>query len=134
MQISALVCVRSAILLAAIALQAACGTAQLSDEAQALAQLQQDKARLNRVYASVEASLIQNQTSDVALAEARQQLYALKLARLKACTAPASPNAQLRLQYTQCQYQATLTDLDKLQQWHKLRYQFSAPAPKAATP
>ena len=134
MQIKTIASVRSAVLLTVIALQAACGTTQVSDEAQALAQLQQDKARLNRVYASVEASLIQNQTSDAAVAQARQQLTALKLARLKACTAPASPNTQLRLQYTQCQYQATLTDLDKLQQWHKLRYQFNAPAPKTVAP
>ena len=110
----------------AVALQAACHSTTISTDAQELAQLQQDKARLNRVYASVEASLLENQRSDAAMQYARQQLEELKLARLKTCESPASPNTQLRLQYARCQYQATLSDLDKLQQWQKVRYQFSA--------
>ena len=117
----------------AVALQAACQSTTVSDDAQALAQLQQDKARLNRVYASVEASLLENQRSDAAMQYARQQLAELQLARLKTCTSPASPNTQLRLQYARCQYQATLSDLDKLQQWQKVRYQFSATAAKTAS-
>ena len=117
----------------AVALQAACQSTTVSDDAQALAQLQQDKARLNRVYASVEASLLENQRSDAAMQYARQQLAELQLARLKTCTSPASPNTQLRLQYARCQYQATLSDLDKLQQWQKARYQFSAKTAKTAS-
>ena len=116
----------------AVALQAACHSTTISTDAQELAQLQQDKARLNRVYASVEASLLENQRSDAAMQYARQQLEELKLARLKTCESPASPNTQLRLQYARCQYQATLSDLDKLQQWQKVRYQFSATAAKTA--
>ena len=117
----------------AVALQAACHSTTISTDAQELAQLQQDKARLNRVYASVEASLLENQRSDAAMQYARQQLEELKLARLKTCESPASPNTQLRLQYARCQYQATLSDLDKLQQWQKVRYQFSATAAKTAS-
>ena len=117
----------------AVALQAACHSTTISTDAQELAQLQQDKARLNRVYASVEASLLENQRSDAAMQYARQQLEELKLARLKTCESPASPNTQLRLQYAKCQYQATLSDLDKLQQWQKVRYQFSATAAKTAS-
>ena len=117
----------------AVALQAACHSTTISTDAQELAQLQQDKARLNRVYASVEASLLENQRSDAAMQYARQQLAELQLARLKTCTSPASPNTQLRLQYAKCQYQATLSDLDKLQQWQKVRYQFSATAAKTAS-
>ena len=117
----------------AVALQAACHSTTISTDAQELAQLQQDKARLNRVYASVEASLLENQRSDAAMQYARQQLAELQLARLKTCTSPASPNTQLRLQYARCQYQATLSDLDKLQQWQKVRYQFSATAAKTAS-
>ena len=116
----------------AVALQAACHSTTISTDAQELAQLQQDKARLNRVYASVEASLLENQRSDAAMQYARQQLEELKLARLKTCESPASPNTQLRLQYAKCQYQATLSDLDKLQQWQKVRYQFSAKTAKTA--
>ena len=117
----------------AVALQAACHSTTISTDAQELAQLQQDKARLNRVYASVEASLLENQRSDAAMQYARQQLEELKLARLKTCESPASPNTQLRLQYARCQYQATLSDLDKLQQWQKVRYQFSAKTAKNAS-
>ena len=117
---------RLGVVCVAVALQAACLSTTVSDDAQALAQLQQDKARLNRVYASVEASLLENQRSDAAMQYARQQLTELKLARIKTCAYPASPNTQLRLQYAKCQYQATLSDLDKLQQWQKVRYQFSA--------
>ena len=117
----------------AVALQAACHSTTISTDAQELAQLQQDKARLNRVYASVEASLLENQRSDAAMQYARQQLEELKLARLKTCESPASPNTQLRLQYAKCQYQATLSDLDKLQQWQKVRYQFSAKTAKTAS-
>ena len=117
----------------AVALQAACHSTTISTDAQELAQLQQDKSRLNRVYASVEASLLENQRSDAAMQYARQQLEELKLARLKTCESPASPNTQLRLQYARCQYQATLSDLDKLQQWQKVRYQFSAPTAKTAS-
>ena len=117
----------------AVALQAACHSTTISTDAQELAQLQQDKARLNRVYASVEASLLENQRSDAAMQYARQQLEELKLARLKTCESPASPNTQLRLQYARCQYQATLSDLDKLQQWQKVRNQFSAKTAKTAS-
>ena len=124
---------RLSVVCVAVALQAACQSATVSDDAQALAQLQQDKARLNRVYASVEASLLENQRSDAAMQYARQQLAELQLARLKTCTSPASPNTQLRLQYARCQYQATLSDLDTLQQWQKVRYQFSALAAKTAS-
>ena len=124
---------RLGVVCVAVALQAACLSTTVSDDAQALAQLQQDKARLNRVYASVEASLLENQRSDAAMQYARQQLEELKLARLKTCESPASPNTQLRLQYARCQYQATLSDLDKLQQWQKVRHQFSAPAAKTAS-
>ena len=124
---------RLAVVCVAVALQAACQSTTVSDDAQALAQLQQDKARLNRVYASVEASLLENQRSDAAMQHARQQLAELQLARLKTCTSPASPNTQLRLQYAKCQYQATLSDLDKLQQWQKVRYQFSAKTAKTAS-
>ena len=124
---------RLSVVCVAVALQAACQSTTVSDDAQALAQLQQDKARLNRVYASVEASLLEHQRSDAAMQYARQQLAELQLARLKTCTSPASPNTQLRLQYAKCQYQATLSDLDKLQQWQKVRYQFSAPAAKTAS-
>ena len=124
---------RLGVVCVAMALQAACQSTTVSDDAQELAQLQQDKARLNRVYASVAASLLENQRSDAAMQYARQQLEELKLARLKTCESPASPNTQLRLQYARCQYQATLSDLDKLQQWQKVRYQFSAPAAKTAS-
>ena len=124
---------RLGVVCVAVALQAACLSTTVSTEAQELAQLQQDKARLNRVYASVEASLLENQRSDAAMQYARQQLEELKLARLKTCESPASPNTQLRLQYARCQYQATLNDLDKLQQWQKVRHQFSAPAAKTAS-
>ena len=124
---------RLGVVCVAAALQAACLSTTVSTEAQELAQLQQDKARLNRVYASVEASLLENQRSDAAMQYARQQLAELQLARLKTCTSPASPNTQLRLQYARCQYQATLSDLDKLQQWQKVRHQFSAPAAKTAS-
>ena len=124
---------RLGVVCVAVALQAACQSATVSDDAQALAQLQQDKARLNRVYASVEASLLEHQRSDAAMQYARQQLAELQLARLKTCTSPASPNTQLRLQYAKCQYQATLSDLDKLQQWQKVRYQFSAKTAKTAS-
>ena len=124
---------RLGVVCVAVALQAACQSTTVSDDAQALAQLQQDKARLNRVYASVEARLLENQRSDAAMQHARQQLAELQLARLKTCTSPASPNTQLRLQYAKCQYQATLSDLDKLQQWQKVRYQFSATAAKTAS-
>ena len=124
---------RLGVVCVAVALQAACQSTTVSDDAQALAQLQQDKARLNRVYASVEASLLENQRSDAAMQYARQQLAELQLARLKTCTSPASPNTQLRLQYARCQYQATLSDLDKLQQWQKVRYQFSAKTAKTAS-
>ena len=124
---------RLGVVCVAVALQAACQSTTISDDAQALAQLQQDKARLNRVYASVEASLLEHQRSDAAMQYARQQLAELQLARLKTCTSPASPNTQLRLQYARCQYQATLSDLDKLQQWQKVRYQFSATAAKTAS-
>ena len=124
---------RMGVVCVAVALQAACQSTTVSDDAQALAQLQQDKARLNRVYASVEASLLENQRSDAAMQYARQQLAELQLARLKTCTSPASPNTQLRLQYARCQYQATLSDLDKLQQWQKVRYQFSAKTAKTAS-
>ena len=117
---------RLGVVCVAVALQAACHSTTVSTDAQELAQLQQDKARLNRVYASVEASLLENQRSDAAMQYARQQLTELKLARLTTCASPASPNTQLRLQYARCQYQATLSDLDKLQQWQKVRYQFSA--------
>ena len=123
---------RLGVVCVAVALQAACLSTTVSDDAQELAQLQQDKARLNRVYASVEASLLESQRSDAAMQHARQQLAELQLARLKTCTSPASPNTQLRLQYARCQYQATLNDLDKLQQWQKVRYQFSATAAKTA--
>ena len=124
---------RLGVVCVAVALQAACHSTTISTDAQELAQLQQDKARLNRVYASVEASLLENQRSDAAMQYARQQLEELKLARLKTCESPASPNTQLRLQYARCQYQATLSDLDKLQQWQKVRYQFSATAAKTAS-
>ena len=124
---------RLGVVCVAAALQAACLSTTVSTDAQELAQLQQDKARLNRVYASVEASLLENQRSDAAMQHARQQLAELQLARLKTCTSPASPNTQLRLQYAKCQYQATLSDLDKLQQWQKVRYQFSAKAAKTAS-
>lgn len=124
---------RLGVVCVAVALQAACHSTTISTDAQELAQLQQDKARLNRVYASVEASLLENQRSDAAMQYARQQLEELKLARLKTCESPASPNTQLRLQYARCQYQATLSDLDKLQQWQKVRHQFSAPAAKTAS-
>ena len=124
---------RLGVVCVAVALQTACQSTTVSTEAQALAQLQQDKARLNRVYASVEASLLESQRSDAAMQHARQQLAELQLARLKTCTSPASPNTQLRLQYARCQYQATLSDLDKLQQWQKVRYQFSAPTAKPAS-
>ena len=124
---------RLGVVCVAVALQAACHSTTVSTDAQELAQLQQDKARLNRVYASVEASLLENQRSDAAMQYARQQLEELKLARLKTCESPASPNTQLRLQYARCQYQATLSDLDKLQQWQKVRYQFSATAAKTAS-
>ena len=124
---------RLGVVCVAAALQAACLSTTVSTDAQELAQLQQDKARLNRVYASVEASLLENQRSDAAMQHARQQLAELQLARLKTCTSPASPNTQLRLQYARCQYQATLSDLDKLQQWQKVRYQFSATAAKTAS-
>lgn len=124
---------RLGVVCVAVALQAACQSTTVSDDAQALAQLQQDKARLNRVYASVEARLLENQRSDAAMQHARQQLAELQLARLKTCTSPASPNTQLRLQYAKCQYQATLSDLDKLQQWQKVRHQFSATAAKTAS-
>ena len=124
---------RLGVVCVAVALQAACHSTTVSTDAQELAQLQQDKARLNRVYASVEASLLENQRSDAAMQYARQQLEELKLARLKTCESPASPNTQLRLQYARCQYQATLSDLDKLQQWQKVRYQFSAKADKTAS-
>ena len=124
---------RLGVVCVAVALQAACESTTVSDDAQALAQLQQDKARLNRVYASVEASLLENQRSDAAMQYARQQLAEPKLARLKTCASPASPNTQLRLQYAKCQYQATLSDLDKLQQWQKVRYQFSAKTAKTAS-
>ena len=124
---------RLGVVCVAVALQAACQSTTVSDDAQALAQLQQDKARLNRVYASVEASLLEIQRSDAAMQYARQQLAELQLARLKTCTSPASPNTQLRLQYAKCQYQATLSDLDKLQQWQKVRYQFSAKTAKTAS-
>ena len=124
---------RLGVVCVAVALQAACHSTTVSTDAQELAQLQQDKARLNRVYASVEASLLENQRSDAAMQYARQQLAELQLARLKTCTSPASPNTQLRLQYARCQYQATLSDLDKLQQWQKVRHQFSAPAAKTAS-
>lgn len=124
---------RLGVVCVAAALQAACLSTTVSTDAQELAQLQQDKARLNRVYASVEASLLENQRSDAAMQYARQQLAELQLARLKTCTSPASPNTQLRLQYAKCQYQATLSDLDKLQQWQKVRYQFSAKAAKTAS-
>ena len=124
---------RLGVVCVAVALQAACQSTTVSDDAQALAQLQQDKARLNRVYASVEASLLEHQRSDAAMQYARQQLTELQLARLKTCTSPASPNTQLRLQYARCQYQATLNDLDKLQQWQKVRYQFSAKTAKTAS-
>ncbi|HRL02204.1 MAG TPA: hypothetical protein PK856_07270 [Vitreoscilla sp.] len=124
---------RLGVVCVAVALQAACLSTTVSDDAQALAQLQQDKARLNRVYASVEASLLEIQRSDAAMQYARQQLAELQLARLKTCTSPASPNTQLRLQYAKCQYQATLSDLDKLQQWQKVRYQFSAKTAKTAS-
>ena len=124
---------RLGVVCVAVALQAACHSTTVSTDAQELAQLQQDKARLNRVYASVEASLLENQRSDAAMQYARQQLEELKLARLKTCESPASPNTQLRLQYARCQYQATLSDLDKLQQWQKVRHQFSAPAAKTAS-
>lgn len=124
---------RLGVVCVAVALQAACQSTTVSDDAQALAQLQQDKARLNRVYASVEARLLENQRSDAAMQHARQQLAELQLARLKTCTSPASPNTQLRLQYAKCQYQATLSDLDKLQQWQKVRYQFSAKTAKTAS-
>ena len=124
---------RLGVVCVAVALQAACLSTTVSDDAQALAQLQQDKARLNRVYASVEASLLEIQRSDAAMQYARQQLAELQLARLKTCTSPASPNTQLRLQYAKCQYQATLSDLDKLQQWQKVRHQFSATAAKTAS-
>ena len=124
---------RLSVVCVAVALQAACLSTTVSDDAQALAQLQQDKARLNRVYASVEASLLEIQRSDAAMQYARQQLAELQLARLKTCTSPASPNTQLRLQYAKCQYQATLSDLDKLQQWQKVRYQFSAKTAKTAS-
>ena len=124
---------RLGVVCVAVALQAACHSTTVSTDAQELAQLQQDKARLNRVYASVEASLLENQRSDAAMQYARQQLTELKLARLKTCASPASPNTQLRLQYARCQYQATLSDLDKLQQWQKVRHQFSAPAAKTAS-
>ena len=124
---------RLGVVCVAVALQAACQSTTVSDDAQALAQLQQDKARLNRVYASVEASLLEIQRSDAAMQYARQQLAELQLARLKTCTSPASPNTQLRLQYARCQYQATLNDLDKLQQWQKVRYQFSAKTAKTAS-
>ena len=124
---------RLGVVCVAVALQAACHSTTVSTDAQELAQLQQDKARLNRVYASVEASLLENQRSDAAMQYARQQLTELKLARLKTCASPASPNTQLRLQYAKCQYQSTLSDLDKLQQWQKVRYQFSAKADKTAS-
>ena len=124
---------RLGVVCVAVALQAACHSTTISTDAQELAQLQQDKARLNRVYASVEASLLENQRSDAAMQYARQQLEELKLARLKTCESPASPNTQLRLQYARCQYQATLSDLDKLQQWQKVRHQFSATAAKTAS-
>ena len=124
---------RLGVVCVAVALQAACLSTTVSDDAQELAQLQQDKARLNRVYASVEASLLEIQRSDAAMQYARQQLAELQLARLKTCTSPASPNTQLRLQYAKCQYQATLSDLDKLQQWQKVRYQFSAKTAKTAS-
>ena len=94
---------RLGVVCVAAALQAACLSTTVSTEAQELAQLQQDKARLNRVYASVEASLLENQRSDAAMQYARQQLAELQLARLKTCTSPASPNTQLRLQYAKCQ-------------------------------
>ena len=124
---------RLGVVCVAVALQTACQSTTVSTEAQALAQLQQDKARLNRVYASVEASLLESQRSDAAMQHARQQLTELKLARLKTCTPPASPNTQLRLHYAKCQYQATLSDLDKLQQWQKVRHQFSATTAKTAS-
>ena len=124
---------RLGVMCVAVALQAACLSTTVSDDAQELAQLQQDKARLNRVYASVEASLLEHQRSDAAMQYARQQLTELQLARLKTCTSPASPHTQLRLQYTKCQYQATLSDLNTLQQWQKVRYQFSAKTAKTAS-
>ena len=124
---------RLGVVCVAVALQAACHSTTVSTDAQELAQLQQDKARPHRDYASVEASLLENQRSDAAMQYARQQLEELKLARLKTCESPASPNTQLRLQYARCQYQATLSDLDKLQQWQKVRHQFSAPAAKTAS-
>ena len=124
---------RLGVVCVAVALQAACHSTTVSTDAQELAQLQQDKARLNRVYASVEASLLESQRSDAAMQYARQQLAELQLARLKTCTSPALPNTQLRLQYARCQYQATLSDLDKLQQWQKARYQFSAKTAKTAS-
>ena len=124
---------RLGVVCVAAALQAACQSTTVSDDAHELAQLQQANARLNRVYASGEASQLENQRSDAAMEYARQQWEELKLARLKTCESPESPKTQLRLQYARCQYQATLSDLDKLQQWQKVRHQFSATAAKTAS-
>lgn len=103
---------------------AACQTHAISDDSQTLSQLQQDKARLNRVYAHTEAALLENQRSDNAYKNAQTKLTELKLKRFKACPTPNSPNTQARLQFAQCQYAATLVDFEQLQQWQRLKYQF----------
>lgn len=103
----------------------ACQTIVSEDE-QALSQLQQERARLNRVYAQTEATILQRQQSEVSAQAANKHFVELRQIRFKKCERPTSPQLKQRLQFTRCQYDATLEDLERLQMWQKINFQFPA--------
>lgn len=85
MRLSALIC------LSVLGLSA-CQTHTISESSQELARLQQDRARLNRVYATAETTILEQQKTDAAYAAARTHFQILRQLRFKACANPASPN------------------------------------------
>lgn len=109
----------------------ACQTHTISEQSQELARLQQDRARLNRVYATAETTILEQQKTDAAYAAARTHFQILRQLRFKACKAPASPNMTLRLQLIQCQYAALNQDYQQLYHWQHSHYQFP---PRVAVP
>ena len=109
----------------------ACQSHMVSDSEQQLARLQQERARLNRVYAHAEISILEQQKTDQAYQAARFHFQALRQLRFKACTPPTSNSTSLRLSWVQCQYDILLKDYQQLFHWQQSQYQFP---PKVSVP
>ena len=69
------------ILLSVLGLSA-CQTHTISEPSQELARLQHDRARLNRVYATAETTILEQQKTDAAYAAARMHFQTLRQLRI----------------------------------------------------